>query len=291
MNLLKNKPAFPFETIAVALAFSPRVKAMLKEAGRMAALYESSLIVIHIGKKSSESERKMTDLLTELNLDKTKVIWREGSVAEEVLSTCKKESVDLLLLGALIKESMFKFYVGSIARKISRKAKCSILLFTEPKLNPSPFKRIVVSGVEHPKTIETIATAVYLARKEAAEELYLLKEEESPTLGLHLSDDKTNDEIEAGKRKYKLDADERCKKLIEAIPEAAEVNIKSRVVFGQPGHCIKNFAKTKKSDLMVINSPDKSLGLMDRVFRHDMEHLLAELPCNLLIVHSRGQNK
>lgn len=288
MISLKNKPAYPFETIAVALAFSPRVEAMLAEASRMAVLYESRLIVIHIGKKNAETTRKMTDLLAKQSVSNISVVWREGSVAEEVLAVCKNEAVDLLLLGALTKESMFKFYVGSIARKISRKAKCSIMLFTEPKIDPRSFGRIVVSGVEHPKTQETIATAVYISRKENVEELYLLKEEESPTLGLHLSDDKTNDEIEAGKKQFRMEADARCKKLIEAIPEAAEVNIKRRVIFGQPGHCIKNFAKAKKTDLIVINSPDKALGLMDRVFRHDMEHLLAELPCNLLIVHSRG---
>jgi hypothetical protein len=33
-----------------------------------------------------------------------------------------------------------------------------------------------------------------------------------------------------------------------------------------------------------LNSPDKQMNLIDRVFPHDIEFALADLPCNLLIV-------
>ena len=56
---------------------------------------------------------------------------------------------------------------------------------------------------------------------------------------------------------------------------------------GKPGYAISKFSKDKKADLLVINSPDTHLNVFDRIFAHDIEYILADLPCNLLIVHSR----
>jgi nucleotide-binding universal stress UspA family protein len=80
----------------------------------------------------------------------------------------------------------------------------------------------------------------------------------------------------------------RIRNLLDQIPGASSVNIKKRVIFGKPGHSIHVFAKSVQPDLLVVNSPEKHLGLLDRLFPHDLEYLLEDLPCNLLIVHSRG---
>ncbi len=56
---------------------------------------------------------------------------------------------------------------------------------------------------------------------------------------------------------------------------------------GKPGFCATNFARKHDADLLVISSPDKDLGLLDRVFPYDLEYALLNLPCNLLIVHSK----
>ena len=53
---------------------------------------------------------------------------------------------------------------------------------------------------------------------------------------------------------------------------------------GKPGYVISKFAREKNADLLVLNSPDKQMNLIDRVFPHDIEFALADLPCNLLIV-------
>jgi nucleotide-binding universal stress UspA family protein len=50
---------------------------------------------------------------------------------------------------------------------------------------------------------------------------------------------------------------------------------------------VRQYAEQKKADLLVINSPDVRYGIIDRIFTHDMEYILENLPCNVLIVHSR----
>ena len=69
-----------------------------------------------------------------------------------------------LLLGAFKRENFFKYYVGSIARKITRQAKCSILLLIKPSIERLPCQHIVVNGLKDPKTEQTIATAFYVRK-------------------------------------------------------------------------------------------------------------------------------
>jgi nucleotide-binding universal stress UspA family protein len=83
--------------------------------------------------------------------------------------------------------------------------------------------------------------------------------------------------------------EEENQKLIDLIKtvDPKEVEIRLETVNGKPGFAISNYAKNQKADLIVFNSPDTHLGLFDRIFTHDIEYVLADLPCNLLIVHSR----
>jgi hypothetical protein len=54
---------------------------------------------------------------------------------------------------------------------------------------------------------------------------------------------------------------------------------------------ITQFAREHEADLLVLNSPDTKLNLLDRVFPHDIEFALADLPCDLLIVHSKKEQE
>ncbi|MEY4110002.1 MAG: hypothetical protein RLZZ46_356, partial [Bacteroidota bacterium] len=167
-NVLKKRPSFPFENIAVAVSFSPRLEGLLREAHRIAAMFNSSLIIIHIGKKNPEHEERLEKYILKTGISKLKyrLIWMEGEPVDTILKLSKLNVVDLLILGALEKENLYKYYVGSIARTISRRAKCSVLLLTNPSINPPKIKNVVVSGTDNPKTIHTIKTMAYWARHE-----------------------------------------------------------------------------------------------------------------------------
>ena len=83
--------------------------------------------------------KKITDLNSLLKQADTlnkpiKTIWQEGKPVDVILQTCTNENIDLLILGALQQEKLLKYYVGSIARKITRKAPCSVLLLIKPSV-------------------------------------------------------------------------------------------------------------------------------------------------------------
>lgn len=288
LSKLKKRPAYPFETIAVAVSFSPRCLPVLAQAKYIADVLSSSLLLIHIGEKSSEKERQLDELMGKLGMDDShyRVIWMEGEPVETILKLCKLNMVDLLVLGALEKENVLKFYMGSIARNISRRAKCSVLLLTNPTEQPIRYKKIVVNGVENPKTVHTINAAFYLAKHVKAKDVTIVNEVNVPGLAMAIADDSTAPEAKEIKKHFNEEGEESIQSIVKKC-DTGDINVANKSVKGKPGYAISKYAKDKKADILVINSPDTNLNFLDRIFTHDIEYILAHLPCNLLIVHSR----
>src|SRR5690554_618923 len=136
-----------YNKIALAIAFSPRMEALICEAKRMKDLHGASLILIHIGRDSPEKRASLDALLKKHHVDQqtTTVIWKEGKPAKKIIQVCNQENVDLLIAGALKKENVFTYYLGSVARKIIRKAKCSVLALIEPSVEPRRFDKVVIN--------------------------------------------------------------------------------------------------------------------------------------------------
>lgn len=288
LSKLKRRPSYPFETIAVAIAFSPSCLSILMEAKRLADVCGAALLLLHIGEKSSEKERELDEMMEKagVNPNHSRVIWMEGDPVDTILRLCKLNIVDLLILGALEKENLLKFYIGSIARNISRKAKCSVLLLTNTSAQPQKYKKIIVNGVENPKTLHTINTALYLAKLLKVKDVTIVNEVHMPGIAMAIADDSTAPEAKEIKKNITEDFTENLLSLIDKC-DAGDVKITDKIVKGKPGYAISKYASDKKADLLVINSPDTNLNLFDRIFTHDIEFILADLPCNVLIVHSR----
>jgi nucleotide-binding universal stress UspA family protein len=288
LNKLKKRSSYPFETIAVAVSFSPRCLPVLAEAKRLSNLLNASLILIHIGSKTSDKEKMLDDLMDEVGIDdnKSRIIWMEGEPVETILKLCKLHIVDLLIIGALVKENFVKFYLGSIARKISRKAKCSVLLLTNPTELPHNYKKFVINGIDNPKTIHTISTAFYLAKHLQVKDINIVNETEIIGLDAAPTYENLDSETKKSQKKFAANEEKNLQSIIEKN-KSTDFNITTNNIKGKPGYAISKFAKDNKADLLIINSPDVQLSFVDRIFTHDIEYILADLPCNLLIIHSR----
>ncbi len=288
LSKLKKRPSYPFETIAVAISFSPRCQPILAEAKRLSDLFGGSLLLLHIGDKTTEKEQELDEMMAKegVNPNHSRVIWMDGDPVDTILRLCKLNIVDLLVLGALEKENLLKFYLGSIARNISRKAKCSVLLLTNPDTQPQKFKKIVVNGVANPKTIHTINTALYFAKSLKVKDLTIVNEVDISGLAMAISDNSTAPQTKEIKKNFTEESEESLQIILEKC-DTGDVKVTDKNVKGKPGYAISKFSKDKKADLLVINSPDTHLNVFDRIFTHDIEYILADLPCNVLIVHSR----
>lgn len=279
------------QRIGLAIAFSPRVTALLAEAVRLKKMWSAELLLIHVGNHGVEEESTLKQILIEAGLGEdnaVKIFWEEGNPSERILSTCKKERIDLLIAGALKKENLVQYYLGTVARKILRKADCSVLLLTNPSTSPTLFKNIVVNAEDSPFVEDAIITACHIGLKDKSSWLHVVREIKMYGLTMTVSEQYSEDEYEQMRQSLVKDEIENVEKILQRIPhEGLKVNIK--LVTGKSGFELSKFAQRKQADLLVVGAPQRRFSLFDRVFTHDQEYIFADLPCNLLIVHPRRE--
>ena len=277
--------------IGVAIAFSPRIEAVLAEAIRMKKMWNAELILIHVGNHGEKEISRLDQLLKNTGLSDTgevKVFWEEGKPSQRILATCKKENVDLLIAGALKKENLVQYYLGTIARKIIRKADCSVLLLTNPSPTPQPFNNIVVDAEDRTYVEETLFAACEIALKDKAMWLHVVRELKMYGLTMAAAEQFSEAEYEEVRHKLVKEEIDTVEKILQRIPhEGLKVNIK--LVSGKAGFELTQFAQRKQADLLIVGAPQRRFSLFDRVFTHDQEYIFADLPCNLLIIHPRKE--
>ena len=277
----------PFNTIAIGVTFSPNLKANICEAARLASFFNSKLILIHVGEYSLDKKKAFKALLSPFiddNLD-YELVFQSGDPVKVILDITKQKKVSLLILGALQRENFLKYYMGSIARKITRKAKCSVLLHINPSVERVPCKHIVVNGLKDPKTQQTIETAFYVGNKLGVNKMTLVEEITEKEVSVTVEDDKSLRKANIIKERLRLREDSRLNEIINDISEnyTSGVNIKMQSIFGKKGYSIGHYAQVVRADLLIMNAPSK-MTFWDRLFPHDIEHILTELPTDVLIV-------
>ena len=272
-------------TIGLAIAFSPTAERMLAEAVHLTHQFRARLVLIHVGDHGTQEDQLLQSLLEKSGISKESVTlrWEKGDAARAILKACEAEQVDLLLAGALKKEDLLHYYLGTIARHFMRRAQCSVLLLTQPSSEPEGFKNIVVDAEDRPNLQETISLACQLGNKEKSCWVHVVRELNMYGLAMSASDQCSEDEYENIRHGLVKDEIEKVEKLLQKIHyEHLKINIK--VVSGKSGFELAQFARRKQADLLVVGAPPRRFKLLDRVFTHDLEYVFADLPCNLLIV-------
>ncbi len=280
-----------FKRVAIALAFSPRIQTLLAEAKRFQALFNSELIIIHVGSHTKEDEIFLQENLEKAKIDQnqTKVIWEPGVPAKTILSVCRKEKVDILIAGALKKEEFITYYLGSVARRILRKADCSVLMLTEPSLEPKPFKRIVIYAENSPYAKHAIEVGVQIGKLQQTKQLHIVREIKLYGLAMSVSGEMTEEEVTERRRKLvQREIKNVEKELAHLDTKGLKINIK--VMSGKSGFELGKFCQRCRADLLIVGSPYRKMGIFDRMFPHDLEYIFADLPCDLLIHHPKKNN-
>jgi nucleotide-binding universal stress UspA family protein len=278
---------FPFKTVATAIAFSPYAEANLHESARIAKMLDANLVLIHVGSETPQKVEQLELLVSQTDIDrnKVKIEFRDGDAVSSILDSCKENNVDLLIAGAMKKENLLKFYTGSIARNLCRKAECSILLLTDRSVIRNKCKQIIVSGSDHDKTEGTVRTANYFGKVLGAEYITIIDEIDPKATGDQADDDAQLAETALKRKELQRKEDERLATLKTLLQLDGTLAVSHKCIYGKAGYTIGHYASANRADLLVMNSPDSKLGIMDRVFTHDLEYVLSDLPCCLMIVN------
>lgn len=263
-------PFKPFKRIATAITFSDKMEARINESLRIRDMIGEKLFLIHIGQKTASYEARLEEVLKKAGEDSSKleIVFEDGDPVNAILKVCREKKIDLVIAGAQPREGLLKYYIGSVARRLVRSSDCSILLMTRPSKLKNTCGRIVVKHNDHPKSDYTIKTALQVAIDFGSDKLIIAEEgpqEPSESRGQKIMDK------------------------LKGIPVAGKPEVSVKPVGSKKGYGISNFTQTQQADLLVLNSPDTKLGFLDRVFTHDLEYVLSELPSDLLIVHSTSR--
>jgi len=275
-----------FKRIAAAIAFSPRAEANICETKRFADQLNAELILIHIGSDDDAAHAEFNELLkcSGINPNEVKQVWREGDPIKGIAQIIEEEQIDLLVVGALPKEGLFKYFVGSIARKICREVNCSVFLLTNPQKENRPTRTIALNTADKSCDEHTINVAFRLADSLQAEEVHLCQELDPSQVKVKVEDDSTLDEFNEAKELMKQNETERLTTLLKAVAPPETAQLKTDFIFGKPGVTLAHFTQSIGGDLLVMNAPSDRARLINRLFVSGIEYILGDLPCDLLLV-------
>jgi nucleotide-binding universal stress UspA family protein len=279
-----------FKRIGLAIGFSPRLEALLNEAVRLKRYWQSELVLIHVGDVSSDAAEILKALLIKIGLTEREVVvrWERGDPAKRIISVCKEEKVDLIIAGALKKENLLKYYLGTIARKILRKADCSVMLLLSPAVNPQQINNIVVNAEDSPYIQQALELACEIGKVEKSAWVHVVREIKLYGLTMAAAEQRSEEEYTQLRTDLVSTEIDNVQKMLNKIPhEGLKVNIK--ILSGKAGFELTQFAIRKHADLLVIGAAPRKFSFFDRVFPHDQEYIFADLPCNLLVVHPRKE--
>lgn len=281
-----------FKRIGLAIAFSPTLEALLCEAVRLKSYWQSELILIHVGEANADAATSLNTLLGKVGLAEKDVTirWEHGEPSKRILSVCREEKVDLIIAGALKKENLFKYYLGTIARKILRKSECSVLLLLNPTTSPKSLTSIVVNAEDSPYVEQALTLACELGKAEKSNWLHVVREIKLYGLTMSAAEQRSEEEYTQLRTDLVATEIDNVQRRLNKIPhEGLKVNIK--ILSGKSGYELAQFAIRKHADLLIVGAPQRKFSFFDRVFPHDQEYIFADLPCSLLIVNAKNNRK
>ncbi len=269
-----------YKKIAVASTFSPRFEQVLSEAGRIRERLGADLSLIYIGERSDETAKRFQSILGRLQLPSdSPVHYGQGDPAEGILRTIAENNVDLIVAGALEKESALHPFLGNVARRLLREASCSVLLFTNPELKPKPLRRIVfvVNYSDHAQ--QAFKQTLKLAAAESCERLYAIR--------VYTTFDEVRaamlvDNGDGARRPRTFEEEETDLEEFVLAAGDTEVPIEARCIRGNTGFAASDFVKSVEADLLVV-PVHKSETSAERLPNH-LAWIADVIPCNLWLI-------
>lgn len=274
-----------FKKLGLAITFSPTGKALLNEVNRLRLLFKASLVLIHVGKRDSYTEKMLEQVITEAGMADVdlEIIWAEGEPGNAIIKSSADSGVDLLIAGALEKENFLKYYLGSVARKIMRSAPCSTLILTSPSEHPVEYKKFYVSADYSSACEKTVLMTYNFALLESAEEFVIVKDFHLPGLASTVLSSGSVDETQRMREEWIAKEEDTMKAFAREL-KLTGIPVQTRALYGKEGWEAGNYARENDADLFAVTAPVRKLKFLDRLFTHELEYLFENLPTDLLII-------
>ena len=133
--------------------------------------------------------------------------------------------------------------------------------------------------------LELSHTSFYVSQGLGCQKLTIVEEVTQQEIHAKANDDISLRKMKSEKERIANREEMRVKDILTHIPEESKqgISIKLQNIFGKRGYSIGHYARVVRADLLIMNAPNKAT-LWDRIFPHDIEYILSELPTDVLIV-------
>jgi nucleotide-binding universal stress UspA family protein len=278
MKLRVMRDSSPYRKIAVASTFSPRFKQVLAEAKRIRERFSADLHLIYVGEGDEEVAKKFSDALAQLELPLDSVIhYEQGTPAEAILGALTRENIDMIVAGALEKETVLHPFLGNVARRLVRQAQCAVMLFTRPAIKPKPLRRIVFVADYSDHGVQALQRTLPLAAAESCERLYVIR--------IITTFDQARESIRVNARKQEKSRTEDEEAAVEEFvlsAGATDVPIEARCIRGNTGLAASDFVQSMKADLLVVPLQQSAGGTQQ--LPSNIAWVTDVIPCNLWVI-------
>jgi nucleotide-binding universal stress UspA family protein len=261
-----------YRLAGVATTFSPRFLAVLAEAHRISKAFSVPLHLIHADVPSEEKETRFQEAVVLLGLPpETMVHYQPGKPADAILQVQHRAGIDLLIAGALERETLHRNFTGNVARELMRRTVADLFLFVGPSEQPESFDQIYLALPDFSDLSRWVfGRAVEFAEQVAAKTLTVIQvqtpfsEAKEKALGKDL-----------------LPPDER---LQSWIAERASLNVQFdyHLIRGNTGFTAFEFIQSSEANLLVMPSELATDGTP--VFAPMLDWIIQVIPKNLWVV-------
>jgi nucleotide-binding universal stress UspA family protein len=261
-----------YRAAGVATTFSPRFLAVLAEARRVSKLFAAPLHLIHAAEETADKNERFHDALARLGMEmNTPIYYRTGDPVEAILTVQKEIDIEVLIAGALERETVHRNFTGNVARELMRRTCADLFLFVEPHEDPGDIRHIFMA-VPHfsPSTRSVFRRAVEFGERAGAEMLTVVhvqtpfSEAKDKALG-----------TEAPRPEDSLQS------LLAETP-ASSLQFDYHLVRGNTGFTAFEFIQAAGTDLLVMPSEIQPGGIP--TFAPVLDWVIQVIPANLWVV-------
>jgi nucleotide-binding universal stress UspA family protein len=263
-----------YRRAAVATTFSPRFRAVLAEADRLAKLLDVPIDLIHADESNPEKEARFATAMSELGLPaESRVHFEPGEPVRSILSVQERIDIDLLIAGALERESVHRNFTGNVARELLRQAACDLFLFVKPEETPAELSHVFVAipnFSEHSRS--TYQQGVNFSEKIGVTELTLLHVQTT---------------FAEAKEKGKTTDPPVEESLAEFVADCGSetVHIDTHQVRGNTGFTACEYIQSAGADLLIL--PSHAINDRRPPFEPVLDWIIQVIPSNVWVIRER----
>ncbi len=271
---------YVFRRAIIAVAFSPRIKAVLNESFQIISRIEAEPVILHVGDDTPAARQRLEAAIENSDFGNLapRFIVQRGTPVETLVRVAREQHADLIVAGAMKKGSFWNYFIGSVARQLPHQSPCSLLIFTDPREAPQAIER-VHCAVEYDRAARlAIQATMGMAGLLNARELIFTHTFLDAAYEIKKPQLQSAEDI---RRMYHRQ-DRRLQRHLQQFAGAG-LRYRAQCLYERAANCTLAFASEIRADLFIASGPRNHASLWSRLAQQDFDRVFRDLPGSILL--------